>query len=474
MKKLFLFEYFMAVFAGMSIKNEVATIETLTNRLVDLNQAATDIQNRADAEQRDLTDDEREEIDNILVQFKQTERDIERREKLAQNIETLTAGSPRRSAPGNTGGDGQGSNERPRQYRQPRDPNEAARHGFNNFGEFALSVMAASDKSIQNSGQIDPRLIQNAPTTYSSEGVGADGGFAVPPGFNADIKRLVEAEDGLMARCDEMNIAGNSMTFPKDETTPWQNTGGIQAYWEGEADQAAQSKISLESDTSRLKKLLALVPVTDELLGDSTGLDSYLRSKAPEKINFKIDDAIINGNGAGKPLGFMNSGALVTVAKETSQTADTIVFENISKMWARMYAPSRANSIWLINQDIETQLDTMVLAGASSDVPVYLPANGLSAAPYATLKGRPVVPHQGMQTLGDLGDIALVDLSKYRLIKKAEGVETFTSMHLWFDYDVMAFKFRIRLDGAPWHNSPISPKNGSNTLSPFVTLAERA
>jgi HK97 family phage major capsid protein len=63
---------------------------------------------------------------------------------------------------------------------------------------------------------------------------------------------------------------------------------------------------------------------------------------------FMIGDSIINGTGAGKPKGIIAaSGALVTVAKETSQAATTLQQANVSKMWARLHARSRANAVWL-------------------------------------------------------------------------------------------------------------------------------
>ena len=50
-------------------------------------------------------------------------------------------------------------------------------------------------------------------------------------------------------------------------TTPW-GSGGIQAFWTGEAEAITQSKPVLEDVTLRLKKLSCLVPVTEELMED--------------------------------------------------------------------------------------------------------------------------------------------------------------------------------------------------------------
>ncbi len=86
-------------------------------------------------------------------------------------------------------------------------------------------------------------------------------------------------------------------------------------------------------------------------------MDAYLRRKAPEKIGFAANLAVVSGSGAGQPLGFLNSPALVSVAKETSQVADTLIATNLIKMYSRMYAPSRSRAVWLVNQDIEQTLE---------------------------------------------------------------------------------------------------------------------
>jgi HK97 family phage major capsid protein len=168
----------------------------------------------------------------------------------------------------------------------------------------------------------------------------------------------------------------------------------------------------------------------------------------------------------------MASPALVTVPKEAGQGADTVVSENISKMWARMWAKSRANAVWFINQDVEPQLDAMGVTVGLGGIPTYMPPGGLADAPYGRLKGRPVVIVEQASTVGDTGDILLADLSQYLLIDKG-GVQAATSIHVQFVTDETAFRFVYRVDGEPVWNAPLTPFKGSNTLSPFVALAAR-
>jgi HK97 family phage major capsid protein len=106
-------------------------------------------------------------------------------------------------------------------------------------------------------------------------------------------------------------------------------------------------------------------------------------------------------------------------------------------------------------------------------MPVYMPPNGLSASPFATILGRPAIPHLACKAIGDVGDISFVDLSQYVTAVKTGGVKSDVSMHLWFDQALTAFRFMMRVDGRPWLSQAISPPNGSSTLSPFITLAAR-
>ena len=477
MKKRYIFN--MALFPANFVAFADANIvETLKNQLLEINTELESIQAKADAEERQLDDGETVRITELFSLFDETNTDIQRRERIEANAAALGKPAAPKAAPqpptpaAAPGVPAAPGAQAPRASGFQVGDAGGRTWGFYSLGDFAAAVKVAAAPG--GTGSVDPRLIQNAPTTYSSEGVGSDGGFAVPPDFRDTIKQKVMGETSLLGMTDQMLTSSNSMTYPKDETTPWQSSGGIQSFWEGEGKQLNQSKIQLESELLRLNKLTTLVPVTEELLEDSPALNSYLSRKAPQKMDFKITDAIINGTGVGMPTGLLNSPALISVAKEGSQVADTIVFNNIIKMWSRMYGPSRPTSVWLINQDIEPQLFTMSFEGTSSSVPAYMPANGLSTSPFSTLMGRPVIPTQSCQTLGDKGDIILADLNEYVTAMKAAGIRSDVSIHLWFDYDIVAFRFILRVTGQPWWSAAVAPKNGSNTLSPFVTLAERA
>jgi HK97 family phage major capsid protein len=310
------------------------------------------------------------------------------------------------------------------------------------------------------------------------EAFGSDGGFLVPPEFSRKLLQRVYDANNLLGRTDSYTIAGNSISFPRNNETSRANGsrwGGVRAYWREEGDQATASKPSFGRITLNLHKLFVLIHASDELLADVQGLalEQYLMRVADEEINFVVGDAILNGTGAGHPMGILNSSALITVNKEAGQAAATVVAQNIVNLWSRLWAPCRQNAVWLINQDIEPQLHSMTVGTGSAATLAYLPPGGLSAKPYATLLGRPVMPVEWCATLGTVGDILLADLRHYVTITKGI-IDNAMSIHLRFDYDESTFRFVFRVDGQPWWASPLTPYKGSNTQSCFVTLQTRS
>jgi HK97 family phage major capsid protein len=462
-------------------------IQELRQRLQKLNDEALALKAKAEAEKRDLTTEEAAQLDQVLDASDRCAADIERCERLSNQTERLRRPTGRRTQPEQPteSGDADTVQQLGRVRMPERVPAEARNYalegtgGFRSLGDMAVMVARAC----RSGGLLDPRLERlAAPSTYGNEGSGADGGFAIPVEFRNAIMTTVMGEDSLLTRCDQITVAGNTFTQPIDEATPWQTSGGILANWDGEAVAGTQSKPALGERTVKLNKLRVLVPLTEEILEDSSAMDGYLRRKAPDKINFKVNAAIVAGTGVGIPLGLLNSPGKVKVTKESGQQTGTIVGNNIIKMYNRMYGPCRSRAVWLYNQEVEPQLYKLAVPGTDNTGNavtgwgglIYMPPGGLSSAPYGTLFGRPAIPTQACSALSTEGDIIFVDLSQYLVILKGgPNPKTDISVHLWFDQDITAFKFTLRMGGITWWSTAATALNGSNTYSPYVTLESR-
>ncbi|HET6912062.1 MAG TPA: phage major capsid protein [Rhodanobacteraceae bacterium] len=407
------------------------------------------ISDKATTENRDLTDEETAQFDAEKASLERVNASIEREQALIE--QERSAGV---EIADNTVISGGGD-------RAEADP----KRGFASFGDFAQAVRGADLRN----GAMDRRLNAAAPSTYANEASGADGGYLIPPEFSQQIFTLSLGDDAFLTMTDNTDVNGNGMVFPKDETTPW-GTDGVRAYWQAEAAQATATKPKYGTSALRLHKLMALTPVTDELMEDARALDSYLPGLVARSVRWKTNEAILFGDGAGKPLGAFSGSAAIVQAKENAQAASTVALNNILKMIARLPPGSFPKAVWLVTPDALPALFGLTLG----NYPIYLPINaGAQGSPYGTLMGRPIIVTQHAAAFSSQGDIALVDLSYYRTITKAGGIKTATSMHLYFDADATAFRATFRVDGQPKIVNPITQAKGSNTLSPFIQLGAR-
>lgn len=350
---------------------------------------------------------------------------------------------------------------------------------FATFGE-QLQAIANAGMVDDTKGTTDRRLIWGA-ATGAGEAVPSDGGFLVQQDFALDLLALMHELGDIIGRVRGIPISAqsNGIKLPAiDESSRVDGSrwGGVQAYWANEADTVTSTKPKFRELDMRLNKLFGIGYVTDELLADAAALESVLTQAFTEELTFKTEDAIVNGTGAGQPLGLLNSGAVVEIAKESGQAALTVVTANIINMFARLPRRSGTKAVWLINQDIWPQLWQLTLGTGTAVVLLYRPP-GVSGPnvnePFGTLLGRPVLPVEYCATLGTAGDIILADLSQYLMIDKG-GVSQASSMHVRFINDEMTFRFIFRVDGQPAWNKPVTPFKGTNTQSPFISLAVRA
>jgi HK97 family phage major capsid protein len=448
------------------------------------------ILDRAEVEERELNADEITQYDEIEARMQARQGRIEREEKLGAHEKFMAKPSGIVSRPSPEDGDKPAARSIAQEevrcqilkhdgtYVEGRAINPVKE--FRTFGEQLAAVVRAG-----RNGEIDPRLLSLRAISGHNETVPSEGGFLVQQDFAAEIVQRSYENGQILSRCRKIPLGANSngMKIPAiDETSRVTGSrwGGVRVYRLPEGGDKQASKTKLRLMELSLKKMAGVAYATDEMLQDSTALESILSQAFQEELTFTSENEVIRGSGAGEMLGILNSGAMISVAKEASQVGVTFVAENAIKMWSRMWSRSRANAVWLINQDVEPQLYQMNVkiknvAGTENvgGMPVYIPAGGLSSSPYGALFGRPVIPVEYTETLGTAGDVILADFSQYIIIEKG-GVQQASSIHVRFLNDEQVFRWVVRNDGQPTWNAPLTPFKGTNTLSPFITTAVRA
>jgi HK97 family phage major capsid protein len=308
-----------------------------------------------------------------------------------------------------------------------------------------------------------------------SSTVPSEGGFLIPEVLRSELLRISLETSIVRPRARVIPMESLRVPFPAIDSTSNASSvyGGIVGYWTEEGAALTVSQASFGRIVLDAKKLTAYTEVPNELMADSiTSFQAFLDQIFPEALGFYEDDGFMNGNGVGMPLGFANAAnaAIIANSAEAGQPATTIVWENIVKMFARMLPSSLGRAVWIASIDTFPELATMALSVGTGGSAIWL--NNGQTGPPMTILGRPVIFTEKAPRLGSQGDISFVDLGMY-LIGDRQVMSAMSSPHYKFQNDQTAYRIIERVDGRPWMQSAITPKNSGNTLSAFVQLAAR-
>lgn len=305
-----------------------------------------------------------------------------------------------------------------------------------------------------------------------NEGTPSAGGFSVPEPLAAQwLDESIESEI-IRPRATVWPMESASRKVPgwdAADQTGGTLFGGFKMEFIAEEGTGNKQTGKLRMIQLTAHKGAIFCDISNELREDGQGFEAQLDRAVRTSIGYGMDNYFINGVGAGQPVGIRNATGKISVAKETSQQADTIVYANLCKMFARMYPAGRQRAIWLANDTTIVSLLSLSIAVGTggSHIPVMTESNGTFK-----ILGRPVVFTSHMPTLGDEDDIMLVDLSQYAIgIRRDMKLEK--SIIPGWTSDLMSYRALIRFDGMGTWNKAITPKNG-DSLSWCVGLAERA
>lgn len=349
-------------------------------------------------------------------------------------------------------------------------PGRQLDNDFPDWGTYLAQTWTGSVTSDAVNARDRIKRIQNA----LGSTIPADGGFLIPERLRADLLRVALESSVVRSRARVVPMDSLTVPYPTIDATSNASSvyGGLVGYWTEESGTLTDSSPRFGRVVLQARKLTMYSEIPNELFQDSiVSLEQFMSDTYPEALAYFEDVAFIRGSGVGEPLGFLNADAMVSVLKESGQPANTIVWENIVKMYARMLPGSISRAVWVAHIDTFPELATMALSVGTGGSAIWL-SNGVTGPPM-TILGRPVIFTEKASTVGTAGDISFVDLGYY-LIGDRMQMQTATSTEFKFGTDKTAFRLIQRVDGRPWIASAITPRQGSNTLSPFVRVETRA
>ncbi|MFJ8146562.1 phage major capsid protein [Streptomyces sp. NPDC096048] len=307
---------------------------------------------------------------------------------------------------------------------------------------------------------------------FSSD-VPADGGFLIPETLRSEMLKVALEQSVVRPKARVIPMETLRVPFPAIDSTSNVGSvyGGITTYWTEEGGRLQGSKPKFGRIVLDAKKLTAYTEIPSELLTDSLiSLTSFVDEAFPEAMAFAEDQAFLTGDGVGKPLGVLNGAAAISVTRTTSSQ---IKFEDVINMYSRMLPQSISRAVWLVGQDAWGQLAQLAMTRGTDGIAspaMWMTGGQAIDAPPLTLMGLPVIRSEKVPSLGQAGDLSLVDFGFY-LVGDRQAMQAKQSDDFKFDTDEVAFRIISRVDGRPWLQSAITPANGGASVSPIVKLA---
>lgn len=311
-------------------------------------------------------------------------------------------------------------------------------------------------------------------------GVPSDGGYFLQGETSMELMTTGFNNSEVLSRCEARTLSPGTqfleiIGIDEQSRADGSRGGGVRVYTTKELDELTASKTKFKKIRVEPKKLTGHYVASSEMMDNVTFLGQEMRQLFGEEFAFKCQDLVIRGTGVGEPLGILNAGCKVSVAKETNQAADTIDAQNILKMEARLWREG-PKVVYLVNRETKPQLATLSIAigTAGQLVPLYK-TEFYQGVRQSSLNGLPCITIEQASALGDEGDVILADLSQYITANKGDINEAM-SIHVYFLYDQNAFRFIYFFDGQPRWATAVTPYKGAANakVSPFVTIANRA
>jgi HK97 family phage major capsid protein len=308
----------------------------------------------------------------------------------------------------------------------------------------------------------DPRLVERRTEEVLAQmGDNAQGGYLVPPQFQAGILQ-VKPEDAIVRPRAQVIPAGfppdSTLYIPALDQATYGMYGGVSVSWIEEGGAKPETKPKFDRVELTPHEVAATIPVTDKLLRNSAAFDPLARNLLRGAILATEDMAFLNG-AVGGPTGLIGHASNILVARET---AGDVTYQDIRNMYASQLMGGAY--VWIISQTVLPALMAMEDGGGHL---IWQP-NAVQGAP-GQLLGLPCIPTGRTPVLGTQGDVILADL-KYYLVKDGSGIFLDASPHFRFTENITIIKITWNVDGIPWPTGPFTLEDGATQVSPFVVL----
>lgn len=350
------------------------------------------------------------------------------------------------------------------------------------FADFLVSIYRSKDTRQNNPAVSQARATKRLKEYYRSQQVGADiqktalsvetggptGGYLVPQELLDGLMDDLWEESIFRSRALVIPMAVPEVLLPwVDATTapstkgvsPW--FGGIQFNWMEEAATETETEPTFRQISLQCHDLGGYAIASNNLILDGgRGLEAYLRKLFAASIAWYEDYAFVQGNGAAKPIGILNTPAAISVQRQA-----TALFRasDAAAMYTYLITRTAGSAVWLMHPSV-----TVVNLPDSSGRSTWV-AN--ETGDTIQLYNCQVIVTEKVATAGGLGDVMLVDPALY-VIGDRQAVEVDVSFDVKTQYlnNQSAWRVIERIDGQPWLNNYVTLQDTTTKVTGYVLL----
>jgi HK97 family phage major capsid protein len=229
---------------------------------------------------------------------------------------------------------------------------------FRNIGEQFYAIFR-----MKTDGVRDPRLESLSEQRAQSMGVGAEGGFALPQQFSAEVREVL-AQEAIVRPRATVIPAGEppdaKLSFPALDQTSGSNIhGGVIITHTGEAITMTETSFGLREVSMEPKEMSAYIVVTNKLLVNWEAGGAFITKRLSSAMAAAEDYDFMRGDGINKALGLINSPCAIS---HTRAGVGAIAFADCYGMLAKVLMRS-GSLVWVASQTTIPELSKMVDAG---------------------------------------------------------------------------------------------------------------
>lgn len=275
--------------------------------------------------------------------------------------------------------------------------------------------------------------------------------------FKPSVQMYTPEAPAIFPRCYKIPTKSGTVLFPKltqgapgaeNGDEEFAEMGYVACAWTAEGAEKPGTEPKFTQAEYKTNEVSAYTELSRTLINRSAiDIEMLLGSLFRASLLHKIDQAILNGDGVGKPLGILQTAGIGTLARAG---AGAVAYDDFVGLEGAVAPQFRAGGIWMI---ADQALQATKKLKDDQKRPLFL--QNMGSAPFGTIMGYGYVPNQRQPALGTAGDVVFGDPGYY-LCPVEQEVVISRSEHYKFREGVIAFVAFAQVGGKVAQNRAFS------------------